>query len=170
MTQRHELSSYYGKMVLKDLGNTGSDTDPQLMKNAVSRKCRAWPCVVSTILGVFPCFYVILATYEREFYNPHFTEEETWLSLSIGECWHLNKNCTWTPVWTAHLGNTTVGHSPERLIETQTSNRTEKTVLKAIACLLFKFVIVIGSDFQKGELHSLGILDTLPKVMLCIKM
>ena len=63
-----------------------------------------------------------------------------------------------------------MGHSPERLIETQTSDRTEKTVLKAIACLLFKLFTVVGSDFQKGELHSLGVLDTLPKVMLYIKM
>jgi len=118
MTQRHELSSYYGKMALKDLVNTGSATDPRLMKTAVSRKGRVWRYVVSTVLGVLPCFYVILAKYKREFYKPHFTEEETWLSLSISECWHLNKNCAWTPVRTAHLGNTTVGYSPERLIET----------------------------------------------------
>ena len=29
-------------------------------------------------------------------------------------------------VWTAHLGNTAVGYSPERLIEAQTTNRTER--------------------------------------------
>lgn len=87
---------------------------------------RVWRYVVSTVLGVFPCFYAILATYKREFYKPHFTEEETWLSLPIGERWGLNKNCAWTPVWTAHLGNTAVGYSPERLIETRTTNRTEK--------------------------------------------
>lgn len=42
-----------------------------------------WHYVVSTVLGVFPCFYAILATYKREFYKPHFTEEETWLSAGV---------------------------------------------------------------------------------------